>query len=172
MVRINSLGQSGNKARIDLPESQRGENRIDSLAKQLAVAPSRRGVLRLMAGGTLGALVSGLGLGSSGAGLILPRSVEAAKKGNHQNSKQEKKDEPKPHQDENAASNNDGGGGGGDGGDGGDGEGQPTNPVAILATTEGGAAVSELARSEPGAVSELAHTKPDPDDDGDDDLLA
>src|SRR5215212_4949777 len=125
MVRTNSLGQSGNEARMDLPESQMDENRIDSLAKQLAVAPSRRGVLRLMAGGALGALVSGLGLGSSGTGHIFPRSVEAAKKGNNQNSKQQKKDEPKSHQDVNAASNNDGGGngGGGNGGGGNDGGG-------------------------------------------------
>src|SRR5215213_6246423 len=123
MVRTNSLGQSGNEARMDLPESQMDENRIDSLAKQLAVAPSRRGVLRLMAGGALGALVSGLGLGSSGTGHIFPRSVEAAKKGNNQNSKQQKKDEPKSHQDVNAASNNDGGGNGGGNGGGGGGNG-------------------------------------------------
>src|SRR5215213_9411767 len=115
MVRTNSLGQSGNEARMDLLESQMDENRIDSLAKQLAVAPSRRGVLRLMAGGALGALVSGLGLGSSGAGLIFPRSVEAAKKDNHQNSKQQKKDEPKSHHDVNATSHNDSGGNGGGG---------------------------------------------------------
>src|SRR5688572_31796678 len=38
-----------------------------------------------------------------------------------------------------------------------------TNPVAELAKDEGGAAVSELARSEPGAVAELARSGQDDD---------
>src|SRR5215216_6775276 len=102
MTRTNSLRQPSDDTRIELPESQVDENRIDLLAKQLAIAPSRRRVLRLMAGGALGTLVSGLGLGSSGTGVIFPRSVEAAKKGNNQNSKQEKKDKPSSREDVNA----------------------------------------------------------------------
>ena len=43
----------------------------------------------------------------------------------------------------------------------------PTNPVAVLATGEGGgAAVSELARSEPGAVAELARSGSDGENGG------
>ena len=80
MVRLTSLRQSNNDAHVELPESPTDENHIDSLAKQLTIAPSRRRALRLIAGGALGAFVGGLGLGSSGTGLIAPRSVEAAKK--------------------------------------------------------------------------------------------
>lgn len=62
----------------------------------------------------------------------------------------------------------DGGNGDNGGENGGGNEDQPSNPVAQLATTEGGAAVSELARSEPGAVAELARSDRDDDGEGDD----
>src|SRR5215216_86948 len=110
MVRTNSLRKPGNDASIEPSESQMNNNQIDSLAKQLATAPSRRALLRLMAGGAVGAVVSGLGLGSPGSGLITPRSaaaMEAAKKDkpdsvqekkDNPSSAQEKKDEPKSDQ--------------------------------------------------------------------------
>ena len=83
-VRPNSLGQSTvNGAITELRshrESQMEDNQIDSLAKQLATAPSRRALLRLTASGALGALVGGLGLGAPISGLFAPRSAEAAKK--------------------------------------------------------------------------------------------
>jgi hypothetical protein len=49
-------------------------------------------------------------------------------------------------------------GGGGENGGGENGGGTPTNPVAVIATTEGGAAVSELAQSEPGAIAALVRS--------------
>jgi hypothetical protein len=68
--------------------------------------------------------------------------------------------------DDNGDNGENGDNGNGDGG-GDAGQGDPTNPVAVLATTEGGQTVSELAQSEPGAVAALVSSGSNDDGNGD-----